>query len=431
MNTIMSAKREGFLKIDDFLTALESEIANTSAPASVAVLVMCLQRSDRIAALTEPAYAQDARQQLHALLRPILRDKDRIAFVGENECWIILPQLSSEALSILAVHRVVNALSTPLKIGSNTIFFNPRIGIACAPIHGKSAAEILRAADIAQKNAMAGNIRFLMADTDTKSHSTPDNLPKALEAVLDENSLEMVYQPKVSLPENRVMSVEALVRWPKNHPQSVPTNILIDTAEQCGLIELLTMRVLNKVLRDYNDWTRDGLDVLVWVNLSARLLSLPQLPEILSRILSIWDVPASSVGLEITESAFINDIEHTTEVLFELKNLGFHLSIDDFGTGYSSLVYLRRFPIDEIKIDRMFVHGMAESTQDKQIVKSIIDLAHNFGLQVVAEGVEEASTLTELEQLGCNQIQGYFFARPMPGDELVNWCNEFHKTHQS
>ncbi len=428
MKPFVATASEGLLTIDDFLAALENEITNTIAPASVAVLVMCLERSDRIAALTEPGYAEAARQQLHALLRPILRDKDRIAFIGENECWIILPQLASEALSILAVHRVANALNMPLKIAAHTVFFNPRIGIACSPIHGINAQEILRAADIAQKKAMAGNLRFLMVDSDTKNHSTPDDLPKALEAVLDENSLEMVYQPKVTLPSNRVTSVEALVRWPAYHPQSVATNILIDTAEQCGLIELLTMRVLNKVLRDYNDWKRDGLDVLVWVNLSARLLSLPQLPEILSRILSIWDVPASSVGLEITESAFINDIEHTTEVLFELKNLGFHLSIDDFGTGYSSLVYLRRFPIDEIKIDRMFVHGMAESTQDKQIVKSIIDLAHNFGLQVVAEGVEEASTLAELKLLGCNQIQGYFFARPMPGDRLVNWCNEFKKT---
>jgi EAL domain-containing protein (putative c-di-GMP-specific phosphodiesterase class I) len=132
--------------------------------------------------------------------------------------------------------------------------------------------------------------------------------------------------------------------------------------------------------------------------------------------------------LEITESAFINDIEHTTNVLFELKALGFHLSIDDFGTGYSSLAYLRRFPIDELKIDRMFIHGMTESLQDRQIVQSIIGLAHNFGLQVVAEGVEQAATLTELDILGCDQIQGYLFARPMPGDDLIGWCNAFNRT---
>jgi EAL domain-containing protein (putative c-di-GMP-specific phosphodiesterase class I) len=241
----------------------------------------------------------------------------------------------------------------------------------------------------------------------------------------------MRYQPKVALRERKVVSVEALVRWPFDHALQVETTMLIDTAERYGLIELLTMRVLNKVLAQYVAWKNDGLDILIWVNLSARLLSHEQLPQVLARALAIWGVPASSIGLEITESALIHDIEHTTNLLFELKAMGFHLSIDDFGTGYSSLAYLRRFPIDELKIDRMFIHGMTESIQDEQIVQSIIGLAHNFGLPVVAEGVEEERTLKALEELGCDQIQGYLFARPMPGDQLIAWCRDFYLAQNS
>ena len=137
----------------------------------------------------------------------------------------------------------------------------------------------------------------------------------------------------------------------------------------------------------------------------------------------------SNIGLEITESALIMDVGQTTEVLFELKKLGFRLSIDDFGTGYSSFAYLRRFPIDELKIDKMFVQGMIDSIQDRQIVKSMIDLAHNFGLPVVAEGVEDENTLLALKALGCEQIQGFYFAKPMPAEELLTWVAEFHQKH--
>ncbi len=417
-----------FSNVGDFYSALEREVNIASDISIVAVLVMSMHRSDRLSAMLTPDYAQATRAAFLERIRPVLRDKDSFVFATENECWFLLPQLSSDALAILAVHRVLSALSTPLKIGSHTIFFNPCIGIACAPVHARSATALLRAADTAQKNAQLGNLRFLLAHGAEDASAGPEDLPRALEDVLDANRLEMRYQPKVELRSNSVVSVEALVRWPSDHPQTVATPLLIEIAERCDMIELLTMRVFNKVLQEMVGWRQSGLTILVWINLSAKLLSLEHLPTILSRVLSIWNIPTSSIGLEITESAFINDIEHTTNVLFELKALGFHLSIDDFGTGYSSLAYLRRFPIDELKIDRMFIHGMTESLQDRQIVQSIIGLAHNFGLQVVAEGVEQAATLTELDILGCDQIQGYLFARPMPGDDLIGWCNAFNRT---
>lgn len=392
----------------------------------LAVLVVSLGRSDRLNAILHADYAAVSRFAVTERVTPVLRDKDKCIFISEDECWFVLPQLSSDALAILAAHRLLNALSGPLKIETHTVFFNPHIGISCAPTHAESAKNLLRAAETALKNAQANNLGFYIAEHNTNISAAPIDLPKALEEVLDANTLELRYQPKIDLHTKRVASVEALVRWPTEHAQIVETSLLIDVAERCGMIELLTMRVFNKVLQEMLEWRQSGLSILVWVNLSAKLLSLEHLPTILSRLLSIWNIPATSIGLEITESAFINDIEHTTNVLFELRELGFHLSIDDFGTGYSSLAYLRRFPIDELKIDRMFIHGMTESLQDRQIVQSIIGLAHNFGLQVVAEGVEEQATLTELEILGCDQIQGFLFARPMPGNEVIDWCNDFH-----
>lgn len=414
------------LSVGAFFSELQTVIASASETSSVAVLVMSLQRSERIAALLLDEYADEVKRQFLVRVHPVLRSKDKFVFVNENECWFILPQLSSEALAILAVHRLLGELSTPLRVNEHTVFLMPSIGIACAPMHTLSALALLRTADNAQKHAHAANLKFLMAATEDNNDVIAADLPKILGEVLNANSLMVVYQPKVDLVTRRMVSIEALVRWPYDHPRSVPTNILIDAAERSGMIEALTLQVLNTVMREYCNWKAAGYEILIWVNLSTRLLELEQLPQILQRVLSVWDVPASAIGLEITESAFIHDIEHSTDLLFELKKLGFHLSIDDFGTGYSSLAYLRRFPIDELKIDRMFVHGMSNSIQDKQIVQSIIDLAHNFGLPVVAEGVETPETLSELEALGCDQVQGYFFAKPMPAEQLLSWQDHFH-----
>ena len=410
-----------------FYAAIESALAGCSESGPVGLLVVSLRRSDRIAALLADQYGKDVTLQLLARIQSSLRSKDRFVMVGDDECWLLLPGLASEALAILAAHRLLAALSSPLIAGKHTVFMRPCIGIACAPLHAQSATSLLRAADIAQQNARAANDLFAMAEVEQDGSSIPPDLPKALSHVLATNALEVVYQPKVDIKTKRVASVEALVRWPSDDAQLVSTAILIEAAERAGLIEPLTLHVLNTVLREYDIWKRAGLDIRVWVNLSAKLLNQPQLPQRLSQVMGVWGVPTSAIGFEITESALIRDIEQTTELLFELRRLGFHLSIDDFGTGYSSLAYLRRFPIDELKIDRMFVHGMAHSVQDRQIVQSIIDLAHNFGLSVVAEGVELAETLPELLALGCDQVQGFIYAKPMPADALVAWWREFNR----
>lgn len=425
----MFGNRENALlhSIDALLQAIEANLRTANEHQVLALLMVSLQRSDRISAMLDRQYAQIVEQHFLAAIVPSLREKDSLVFANENECWFLLPQLSSEALAVLAAHRIIDALSAPLKIEAQTIFFHPHVGIACLPLHTHNAKDLLRIADQALKSAHLNNSSFELAPVQHEQRSSPDDLPQAIKMVLDENALEMRYQPKVDLRSKSIKSVEALVRWPSDHAQTVQTNLLIDVAEQFGLIEQLTMQVMNKVLQEMSVWQHKGLHVLVWINLSARLLALEQLPKMLARALQVWNVPATSIGLEVTESAFIHDIEHTTALLFELRSLGFRLSIDDFGTGYSSLAYLRRFPIDELKIDRVFVQGMNSSPQDKQIVQSIIGLAHNFGLSVVAEGVERESSLNALRMMGCDEIQGFYFAHPMPAEDLISWCEEFHR----
>ncbi len=399
-----------------FLDLVEKHLSTVSEVSSLALLVLHFQRSDRLCTVLHEDYAKQSQMLIKQNIQQTLRDKDAFVFVSEVECWIALPQLSSEALALLAVNRLLNDLVSPKKFPERTVFLNPSIGIACAKQAQHSAMSLLRSAESAQRNAQTGKLKFVLADSIESARATPEDLSKALEQVLDANSLEILYQPKVNVMSKTVVSFEALIRWPQEHPQFIATQVVIDIAEQSGLIELLTMRVFNKVLCEMADWRRAGLDTLVWVNLSAKLLNIDALPSMLKRAIDVWDIPAEKIGFELTESALIHDIEHTTNLLFRLKELGFHLSIDDFGTGYSSLAYLRRFPIDELKIDRLFVHSLMTSPQDQQIVQSIIDLAHNFSLQVVAEGVEDAGTMELLQSMGCDQIQGYFFAKPISGE---------------
>ena len=412
-----------------FAVALQHAINAANAGSTLALLVLNLQRSDRIAALISASYAKKMRTRLWDRFCPVLRYNDQVLFVSHNEIWLLLPDLTAPELALLATHQILSVLEQPLTIEQHRVYTNPRIGMVCTPVQGVTASTMLRMADNAHKKALQEYQKLVVAQGDLKANLLPENLPKLVSEVLDANTLSIVYQPKIDTNSKRVVSVEALVRWPGDHPEYIPVNVLIETAERCGLIEQLTLHVLSTVLRESSEWRAAGLDLLIWVNLSARMLGQSHLPDILMHIMDIWQIPPSAIGLEITESALIHDIDQTTELLSQLKQLGFHLSIDDFGTGYSSLAYLRRFPIDELKIDRMFIQGMTESGQDKQIVQSIIDLAHNFGLLVVAEGVEEYETLHMLEAMKCEQIQGFYFAKPMPAQELLPWCHQFHHRH--
>jgi EAL domain-containing protein (putative c-di-GMP-specific phosphodiesterase class I) len=254
--------------------------------------------------------------------------------------------------------------------------------------------------------------------------TVPLTLTGELRQALDRRELVLYYQPKAILADGEVHAVEALLRW--EHPQRglVPPDEFIPTAQQTGLIRPLTLYVIDEALRQCRSWLNDGLRLAISVNLSARNLLDPDLPELVAGLLERWDIDPSLLEFELTESAMLADPARTRLILERLSVMGIRLSIDDFGTGYSSLAHLKRLPVNEIKVDRSFVMRMEEDHEDATIVRSTIELARNLGLDVVAEGVESEQAWDHLKALGCTAAQGYYLSRAVPATELQTWLVE-------
>jgi EAL domain-containing protein (putative c-di-GMP-specific phosphodiesterase class I) len=242
-----------------------------------------------------------------------------------------------------------------------------------------------------------------------------------LRRAVEQGELRLFLQPKLALADRRVIGAEALVRWMHPARGLVPPVQFIPFAEQSGFIRTLTQWVFEEAARQWQTLADDGADFVLSVNLSTRDLTDPDLPRKFGATLGRHRVPPSALCLEITESAIMDDPQRALATLDTLAAMGFKLSIDDFGTGYSSLAYLKRLPVDELKIDQSFVRNMQSDKDDAMIVRSTIDLAHNLGLTVVAEGVENAVAWTMLRELDCDHAQGYHMGRPMPADEFARW----------
>jgi EAL domain-containing protein (putative c-di-GMP-specific phosphodiesterase class I) len=244
------------------------------------------------------------------------------------------------------------------------------------------------------------------------------DLRRALDS---DNQLVLHYQPKMDLELGEPVGVEALVRWEHPVRGMLPPDEFIPVAENTALIQPLTVRVLELALAQAKAWISDGIWLPVAVNLSARCLLDTAFPDTVSGLLARYQLPASVLHLEITESAIMADSARALSVLRTLHDAGIRLSIDDFGTGYSSMAYLKQLPVDELKIDRSFVKEMTRDTNDAVLVRSAIDLGHNLGLAVVAEGVEDKDVMDALRDLGCDIAQGYHIGRPMAADRLRDW----------
>jgi EAL domain-containing protein (putative c-di-GMP-specific phosphodiesterase class I) len=249
-------------------------------------------------------------------------------------------------------------------------------------------------------------------------------LSGALREAIEGNQLYFDYQPKLDLIAGTIASVEALARW--RHPTQglIPPGEFVAQAEQTGLIQPLTHWTFNSAFAQLAAWRRDGLAISVSINLSSRSLHDDKLPRTVADLLEEWQVDPAGITLELTESAVMLDPAGAQRNLFRLYDLGLRLSIDDFGTGYSSLSHLQRLPLDELKIDRSFVAQMDTNQQDLVIVRSTIDLAHNLGLRVVAEGIESARHIALLRRLGCQLGQGFFIAEPLSIELLTRWLGE-------
>ena len=411
----------------DLLARLERDLRELSADV-VALLVISLSRSDSIEATLASSGSLVVQAAIVERIRSTLRHQDYLALASFDEVWVVLPGLASATLANLAATTIARVLESPFIDDHSLVTVRPGIGIAVSFDASHAALGLLKAAAHARLRARTLNQPYFVTNSLEDSDQLSRNLIVDLEAALAGNLLSLAYQPKVELPTRQVQSVEALIRWPSDVKPVMTPTALVGIAEEFGMMEELTRYVLNTALSDYVNYLRQAGLERIWINLSARMLCEPHLPDLLLQALDIWGVPARVLGLEVTESAMITDIEQSITMLHTLKRLGFEMAIDDFGTGYSSLAYLRRFPISELKVDKIFVQHMTTSESDTQIVRSVIDLAHNFGLKIVAEGVEDEATLAALEAMGCDQIQGYVHSRALPARELVLWIEQFRKT---
>jgi len=408
---------------DAFYEAVEGAVAGAAAggPPAAAMIIDL----DRFKEVNDTLGHHSGDQLLrHAAdrLRGALRQSDLLARLGGDEFAVLLPTVASVEQTAETADRIRAALEQPFTLQDISVHVGASVGIALAPEHGTTAEDLLQHADIAMYLAKdsAGSHQVYEPESDPYSASKLSMVGDFRRA-LAEREFEVHYQPKASLANGSVDGVEALVRW--NHPERgmIPPGDFIPLAEQTGLIDRLTVYVMDAALRQCAEWQALGLDLAVAVNLSARNIGDPALPDTVAGLLSDHGIDAGRLVLELTESTLMVDPVRAKAVLARLHEMGVGLAIDDFGTGYSSLTYLSELPVTELKIDRSFVMSMATSDGDAFIVRATIDLGRNLGLRVVAEGVETESVWNRLGELGCDVGQGYYLSRPVPATELTRW----------
>jgi diguanylate cyclase (GGDEF)-like protein len=405
--------------LNDRLQALLAEAQEGAAP--VGLLLLDLDRfkdiNDTLGHHFGDLLLQGASVRLAAALRP----EDTLARLGGDEFAVLLPG-AGQAEAVAAARSLLQALHEPIAIHGHELSADVSIGIAVAPEHGDDPATLLRRADIAMYLAKQARKGCAVYAPGHDRHSVEGlRLSLDLRRAIVDGELILHYQPKLDLAADRVRAVEALVRW--QHPTLglVPPDRFIGLAEQTGLIRDLTSWVLRNAVAQCAAWRADGLDVGVAINLSARCLLDEGLPQEVAAVLAEHRVPPACLVLEVTESALMADPEQAMRVTRALRDAGTAIAIDDFGTGHSSLAYLSQLPAEQLKIDRSFVLAMMGSERDAVIVRSAISLAHDLGLRVVAEGVEDAATLAQLARLGCDEAQGYHLTPPLPPCELAAW----------
>jgi diguanylate cyclase (GGDEF)-like protein len=358
-------------------------------------------------------------QEVAARLRATLRESDTVARLGGDEFGVLLPAFERPADATLVAQTLIARLREPFSIEGLTLEVDASIGIACFPIHGDSVEQLNQRADIAMYAAKESGRGHVMFEPALDRYSPRRlSLAGSLRSAIADGEIVLYFQPKADLRTGRIVGVEALARW--QHPELglIGPTEFVPIAEQTGLIGPLTSHVLDRALHQIKIWGDEGLELSVAVNLSARSFLDAQLAMEIPRLLERHAVAANLLELELTESMLMLDPARAQATLDRLSRIGLSLSVDDFGTGYSSLANLKRLPVDGIKIDKSFVMDMAHDPSDAAIVHSTIDLAHNLGLRVVAEGVENRESWRRLREQGCDLAQGFHVSRPLPGPEL-------------
>ncbi len=416
----------GLVNRDHFNDELTSAIESAPAGTSFAVLLIDLDRFKEINDTLGHHYGDELLRELGPRLASAAGEGGVVARLGGDE-FAVLPttrQGDTEDFEALAA-EIVACIQESFVIDDLALEVGASIGIARFPDDGRDANTLLRCADVAMYSAKEAHAgwRFYAAELDRNSMRKLSVLGDFRRA-LAHDEIVVYYQPIVDVAGSDVRGAEALVRW--DHPKLglLAPGAFVDTIEQTGLIGPMTRLVLERAIHQCIQWRKAGRELSVAVNLSVRNLLDRNLPAEIDRLLSVYGLPPEALQLEITESMLMSDPERMLATVTRLNALGVRLSVDDFGTGYSSLANLRSMPIDELKIDRSFVSPMLRDESDLIIVRSTINLGHDLGMRVIAEGVEDEETLTRLARLGCDLAQGYHLSRPMPSDQFGQWLDQ-------
>ena len=364
-------------------------------------------------------------QEIARRLKATLRENDTVARVGGDEFQVVVCNVAGSVDAARIAEKLMRTLGEPFVLEDQELHVTASLGVSLFPRDGASGELLLKYADTALYEAKGegrNTYRFFSPEMNAQAHGRL-RLENDLRRAVERHELELHYQPQLDLATGEVCAVEALVRW--RHPVRglVLPNAFIPMAEETGLVLGIGEWVLNEACRQVAQWQREGLadnlsPLRVAVNISARQLQRPGLDGAVRRALSLSGLPAECLELEITESSMMLDPLHAQSVLQSLRELGVLLSIDDFGTGYSSLAYLKRLPLDRLKIDRSFIGGIPADSDDAAIVETIIVMTHKLGLRVIAEGVETLEQRLQLVRQGCDEMQGFLLAHPAPAEEL-------------
>lgn len=389
--------------------------------------LLCVNLHHSTPLLDQPGHAtQEAlAQAIIARLRGALRPVDVLSGSGHIEFLVVLPGLRSAGQAMLAAHKLSSVLTPAFDLGTDTVHVTHAIGIATWPHTAAAATGLLHCAQRAAEEARADSEPCAVYSGSEKAEEMSQAaLESDLLGAIENNELELHFQPQLELGSGRIRSVEALLRWQRRPGEWISPYEIIRVADQSGRVRKLSDWIIKVAVHQAATWQDQGLDITISVNLWAKALLQESLPDAIEQTLRASYVSPDRLLIEITEGEMIKDMAMSREVIRKLKGKGLTIAMDDFGTGYSHLSWLRDLEVDEIKIDQLFVRDLLRGPKDEPIVRSVIGLAHELGLIVVAEGVEDQATQDVLVRMGCDRIQGYWLSRPLAADACTRFLRE-------
>ena len=410
-----------------FLDVLAAQIAAAlTASTKLALLVVDIDRFYRINRNLGYDAGDQVLKQLGALLCNAVREQDMVGRIGVDRFAIILPAIMNVGHAELAAYKILRLLEAPFFLGNTQIVVDCTVALSICPLHASDHHSLLSECESTLVAARQKRQRLGVSQVPEEDALLADwDIELALNGILDRDQLLLYYQPKVSLTSGRVVGAEALLRW--RHPDKgfISPAYFIPVAERMGYMKQITNWIINTAMRNSAEWSDRWGCLHVSVNMPPDLLLTPDLRDQVKSAIALWGGKHIRLTLEMIERSLVAEPARIFPVLKDLQTLGVQVSIDDFGTGYSSLSYFERLPANELKIDQSFVRDVKDNRGNQSIVKLVVELAHAFDMQVVAEGVEDLETLRYLKTIGCDTAQGYHIARPMPQADICEWIAGF------